>query len=298
MNAFAEEAPVYDVDNYPPQFDGQAEVSGSAPKPPPSIIAPGAVPASPDQSYEPSVNTQSMTLDQRVSHLEGQINNALHGELATKVNDVQTQIQALRGQVEELSHQVQLLQAQQKATPAPSAAVLAPVDSDVDEPAPEAKSKSKSKTKAAAGLAASNTATAAVEADSQPNAAEEQKIYQTAYGLIKAKKYNEAAATLQKMLQKYPSGQFAANAHYWLGELYGLLGKNDQSVAEFSTVVKNYPESPKLADSQLKLGLIYSAQLKWSDAKSAFKKVITNYPGTSSARLASEQLKQIKQAGH
>ena len=60
--------------------------------------------------------------------------------------------------------------------------------------------------------------------------AEEQQIYQTAYNLIKAKKYNEAVTALQKMLQKYPSGQFASNAHYWLGELYGLMGKNDQAL--------------------------------------------------------------------
>ena len=44
--------------------------------------------------------------------------------------------------------------------------------------------------------------------------------------------------TLQKMLHKYPAGQFAANAHYWLGELYGLLNKNNQSADEFATVVK------------------------------------------------------------
>jgi tol-pal system protein YbgF len=100
------------------------------------------------------------------------------------------------------------------------------------------------------------------------------------------------------MLQKYPSGQFAANAHYWLGELYGLMGKNDQSISEFGNVVKNYPDSPKIADAQLKLGLIYAAQLKWPDARTSFKKVINHYPGTASAHLASEQLKQIKQAGH
>ena len=100
---------------------------------------------------------------------------------------------------------------------------------------------------------------AAADADSapktvaQPNVAEEQQIYQTAYDLIKAKKYNEAINALQKMLQKYPSGQFAANAHYWLGELFGLLGKNDQSASEFSSVVKNYPDSPKVSDAQLSL---------------------------------------------
>ena len=96
------------------------------------------------------------------------------------------------------------------------------------------------------------------------------------------------------MLKKYPSGQFAANAHYWLGELYGLMGKNDQAVTEFGAVVQNYPDSPRVSDAQLKVGLIYAAQFKWSDAKSSFKKVINRYPGTASARLAAEQLKQIK----
>lgn len=62
--------------------------------------------------------------------------------------------------------------------------------------------------------------------------------------------------------------------------------------------MKNYPDSPKVADAQLKLGLIYAAQFKWPDAKGAFKKVINHYPGTATARLAAEQLKQIKEAGH
>jgi TolA-binding protein len=76
------------------------------------------------------------------------------------------------------------------------------------------------------------------------------------------------------------------------------MNKNDQAITEFDNVVKNYPDSPKIADAQLKLGLLYAAQFKWPDAKTSFKKVIANYPGTSSARLASEQLKQIKQTGH
>ena len=76
------------------------------------------------------------------------------------------------------------------------------------------------------------------------------------------------------------------------------MGKNDESATEFSNVVSAYPNSPKVSDAQLKLGLIYAAQFKWAEAKAVFKKVISHYPKTASARLASEQLKQIKQAGH
>lgn len=306
-SVFADGAPVYDVDSYPPQFDGQQPVA----------VAPGAKPAAPEQFAEqqpsslPIESTQSLSTDQRLARLEQQLNNSLHSDVTAKVGDMQSELQALRGQLETLSHQVQELQDQQKkmysdldkrVNQKTSNAISADSDSDTagnipaDTIKPKAKP-SKVKTPVVTHAVTADKAPSSSTAD-QPNVAEEQQIYQSAYNFIKAKKYNEAASTLQNMLQKYPSGQFAANAHYWLGELYGLMGKNDLSLTEFETVVKNYPDSPKVADAQLKLGLIYAGLFKWPDAKSAFKKVINTYPGTSSARLASEQMKQIKLAGH
>ncbi len=75
-------------------------------------------------------------------------------------------------------------------------------------------------------------------------------------------------------------------------------GQNAQSATEFETVIKQYPDIPRVADATLKLGLIFAADQKWDQAKNTFKKIINRYPGTSSARLASQQLKQLKVAGH
>jgi tol-pal system protein YbgF len=339
--AFAEDAPVYDVDSYPPQFDGQSTSADASASPPTPALQPMAQPedapvpvpstaaAQPliaaDQPAVPNVpqqapvvqqqTLQSLPMDQRVARLEQQLNNATHGDSAAKVDEMQSQMQALRGQIDELNHQIQVLQTQQKTmyteldkrvsqkgastsvVPSPSSDE-ASAETDSNTPAGTIKPKAKSKTKTAKAAETKPAQAATTTASAQPNTAEEQEIYQTAYSQIKAKKYSDAAATLQSMLQKYPSGQFAANAHYWLGELYGLMNKNEQAITEFDNVVKNYPDSPKIADAQLKLGLLYAAQFKWPDAKTSFKKVIANYPGTSSARLASEQLKQIKQTGH
>lgn len=302
FTAFADDAPVYDVDNYPPQFDSE-----------PVAANPTAPEPRSEETSSSSSSSSGMTQDQRVKRLEQQIKNLTRNDSSAKLDSAQAEIQTLRGQVEELTHQLQQAQNQQrlmyteldkrlsqqtsaekKATPA-----LSPTDDDQVTPK-KATAATNSSATARTASAKKETATPATPAkavatNDQPNVAEEQQIYQTAYDLIKAKKYNEAVNTLQKMLQKYPSGQFAANAHYWLGELYGLLNKNDQSADEFAKVVKNYPDSPKLADAQLKLGLIYAAQFKWAEAKSAFKKVVSAYPGTASARLASEQLKQLKQ---
>lgn len=291
---FAESAPVYDVDAMPQQFETSASDQQDLPPPPPPGQEGGA--------FAPVLSKG--TVEQRMQRMEQQINNMQSGDNAARLDALQEQIQTLRGQVEQVTHDLQQMQAQQKSmyndldkrlsekTINKPVKPVEPVAQEGDSPGltPSGKTNRSSSPIAKAETKPVTT--------NQPNVAEEQQIYQTAYNFIKAKKYDEAVTALQGMLKKYPSGQFAANAHYWLGELYGLMNKHDLALAEFSTVIKTYPDSPRMSDAQLKVGLIYASQSQWSDAKSSFKTVINRYPGTASARLASEQLKQIKQAGH
>lgn len=305
MPVFAEAAPVYDADDIQQQLDPAVEPEQDLPPPPPpgqeTMFVPRSNANSPAGVTNPSAG---MSLDQRIRRVEQQVNTIQSSNASARVESLQSEVQSLRGQVEQLTHQIQQLQSQQKTlysdldkrlaqnkTPdiaAPSPAP-APVTKMVDK-AVEMKTE-KEIAKAAAVSQSS-------DASEQPNVAEEQQIYQSAYNLIKEKKYPDAVKVLQDMLQKYPSGQFASNAHYWLGELYGLMGKNDDALSEFSIVAQRYPDSPRVSDAQLKIGLLYATQTKWSEARAAFKKVINRYPGTASSRLASEQLKQIKEAGH
>ncbi|MCE3238666.1 MAG: bamD 2 [Gammaproteobacteria bacterium] len=277
----AYDAPVYDVDNFPPPIDNPQRPKNASPE----------TDTGSSSSFKPSESkeeVQALTEDQRITRLEQQIKNQVQSISNSKIETMRTEIQSLRAQVEELSHQLQQMQNQQRS-----------MYTDLDKRLTDKSTKEKPLPIAEAVATPKNSEKLSIKPDKdtheQPNIAEEQKIYQTAYDFIKVKKYNEAVATLQKMLQKYPEGQFAANAHYWLGELYGLLNKNDQAANEFTSVIKNYPASSKVPDAELKLGLIYAAQFRWTDAKATFKKVVTHYPGTASARLASEQLKQLKQ---
>lgn len=332
MTAFAEDAPVYDVDNYPPQFDGQADAGMPA--------SPHAsMPSVPSQG-SPVISTDvgsSLTMDQRMSRMEQQMMNLQHSDSSSKLGSLQHEVQSLRGQVEELTHQLQQMQSQQrsmysdldkrmsKQAAIPPAAATSTEDAPVttpktlpkktsstkkakavlttdsipagDEPAAEDKPVVPSKP----AVTAAATAPAAVTGKTELSPGSEQEelqMYQSAYDLIKDSKFDQAIAVLQKMLTKYPAGQSAANAHYWLGELYGLQKKRELAAVEFSTVVTRYPDSPKVSDAEVKLGMIYAAQFKWPEAKSTFKKVINHYPGTTSARLAAQQLKEIKSGGH
>lgn len=297
--SYAESAPVYDADNMQQQFEAEPSYQDLPPPPPPGQ----------EGAYVPNQPAPAAGgVDQRLRRMEQQINNMQNGDTSPRIDSLQQQVQSLRGQVEQLTHQLQQLQEQVKTqyadidkrlsqhgavkSAAPTAAMTQP---DADSAAKPAR---KPVVKTPAANAPQQTADNAASADNQPNVAEEQQIYQTAYNLIKAKRYDDAVNTLQGMLKKYPSGQFASNAHYWLGELYGLMGKNDQALTEFNTVLRSYPDSPRVSDAQLKVGLIFAAQSKWADAKAAFKKVINRYPGSASARVATEHLKEIKSAGN
>jgi tol-pal system protein YbgF len=323
----AESAPVFDADAFEAGTDQQAQdlpmppppgdeaqaaqtfvpangsgavTSGVSANPAPvptNSLPPAADPSAPASGV--SVSTANMSPEQRVRRLEQQLSNLQNSQSAKQVEALQAEVQNLRGQVEVLNHQLTKVQTQQKSLTSEAGAKAEPAPSVLDNsdtPTPVAKKVAAKKAAVSGEPVVAKSAEAAI-AD-QPNVAEEQKIYQTAYDLIKAKKYNEAVTALQDMLKKYPTGQFASNAHYWLGELYGLMGKNDNALSEFTTVIAKFPGSPRVSDAELKVGLILAAQSKWADAKKAFKKVINTYPGTASSRLASEQLKMIKQAGN
>lgn len=278
--------------------------------------APEAMQSTPNLPGPQFAYNRSQGLGKRVARMEQIINNMQQTDSPGRVDTLQNEIQSLRGEVEQLTHQLQQMQDQQRQLIADlekrfsspgSVRSLKSGNPALAAAVPNASlngSQSKVPEKLARKIATpsdtnkSNLTKSVQPATPQPNIAEEQQIYQSAYNLIKDKKYNDAVAILQKMLQKYPLGQFASNAHYWLGELYNLLGKNEQALNEFGTVLQSYADSPRVSDAQLKIGLIYASQLKWNDAKSSFKKVINHYPGTASSRLAAEQLKQIRLAGH
>jgi tol-pal system protein YbgF len=316
---FSEQAPVYDVESLP-QFESSSNDSSFEQPPPPPPPPASATGQGDVFVFDSTQNSQphgsrpgsSLSTPQRLNRLEQQIENMQNNNATSRVESLQNEIQALRSQVEQLNRQVQQLQTQQKTLYSDLDARLSKQASMTANNAASSLDKTKETaavkqvaplpgkplTKPVGNETKTESTTVATKSVSQPNVAEEQEIYQTAYSLIKQKKYAEAVIALQKMLNKYPSGQFAANAHYWLGELNGLMGKNDLALKEFNAVVETFPDSPRVSDAQLKVGLIYAAQFKWTEAKTSFKKIINRYPGTASARLASEQLKQIKQAGH
>jgi tol-pal system protein YbgF len=134
----------------------------------------------------------------------------------------------------------------------------------------------------------------------------EKETYENSYKYVTERKYPAALQAFKEYLAQYPNGTYAANAHYWIGEVYAAqwqANRNNQelinnALASFKTVVKDFPKHQKAQDALLKLGIV-EADLQHVDAARGYlSKVIQQYPNTSSARIAQNKLNQLAQIGH
>jgi len=75
--------------------------------------------------------------------------------------------------------------------------------------------------------------------------------------LLKERDIEGAAIALKRHLETYPGSPFAANAYYWLGEIYLLQGDIELARQSFTNIVERHADHPKAMDSRFKLGKIY-----------------------------------------
>jgi len=132
----------------------------------------------------------------------------------------------------------------------------------------------------------------------QPVRAGEREAYDNGLAVLREGRYAEAAQAFNRFLVNYPGSSYADNASYWLGETYYVTRDFDQALATFNGLVVQYPNSPKAADSRLKTGYIYYEKKDWKQARQSLQAVVSEYPGSTAARLAGDRLKKMKAEGH
>jgi tol-pal system protein YbgF len=241
-----------------------------------------------------------LSLADRVSKLEAQAANnssqQTQVEMLQRIQDLQAEVQQLRGDSEkqsmeveqlkkrvreqylELDGRVQNLSGGRPTTPAgnlPSAS-----DTPVNEPVPPTTSEP-----------VANTATPAVAG------ANERADYDVAFGALKRGQYAEASKLFEGFLQKYPSGAFADSASYWLGESYYVTQRYQQALKTFQGALARFPQSKKAPDSLLKVGYCHYQLGDTAKASSTLKSVIERYPDQPVAKLAEGRLRALQLDG-
>lgn len=122
----------------------------------------------------------------------------------------------------------------------------------------------------------------------------ESDAYDNAVNLIlRDKQYDQAIPAFQSFIETYPNSTYAANAHYWLGQLLFNKQEWQQAAEQFEILVGSYPDSSKRADALFKLGVVEQKRQNIARAKQLFAQVISEYPDSSSRKLADTRLKTI-----
>ena len=98
---------------------------------------------------------------------------------------------------------------------------------------------------------------------------------------------------MQNFVADYPAGEYTANAHYWLGELYLQNKEYDLSLQQFDRVLTQFPSSIKYADSLLKMGYALAAMGKNTEAQQRLQSVISQYPDTKVSELARTKMASL-----
>lgn len=114
--------------------------------------------------------------------------------------------------------------------------------------------------------------------------------YRSAYGMVRSQQFSEAVTAFRQFLVDFPDGKYAANAHYWLGELYLVIVPPDDESArrEFNLLLERYPDNIKIPDALYKLGKIYYDRGNRDRAREYLDRVVNEFgdSGSSAVKLA------------
>lgn len=246
------------------------------------------------------------TLDERVAKLEKKLSGQVLMDLNSQIERLQRELAKTRGQLEEVNHKLESLKNQQQAmytdldqrirqgggVPPATSPDGAAADAQ-DAVADDAGSGGDTRTASATPTPAPTSRPVAPPPASDGAARE--AAYQKAFGTLKDGRYAEAIKEFKSFTARYPSGDYADNGQYWLGEAYYVNRDFPSAKDAFQKLIKSFPQSAKVSDAALKLAYIESDTGQAATAKQMLNDVIKRYPGSSAAKQAEKRLQKLQQ---
>ena len=223
--------------------------------------------------------TNSVSLSEQLSNLERKLDQRNRAQITMQrqLNELQNEVDEIRGVTELHNHKLeQILERQRELYQELDKRVTQAINTP----------------KTPAAIASNNPSLVPVieySADLTENEA-----YDHAVNLVlKEKQYDQAIEKFKAFNAKYPNSTYAANAHYWLGQLLFTKSELSQASKEFSIVVNQHPKSTKRSDALLKLGMVADKQGDKNRAKALYTQLVKEYPSTSAAQLATSRLDKL-----
>lgn len=203
-----------------------------------------------------------------------------NAELLLQVQQLQTEMQALREQLEQQGQVIRQLQKDSRDRYVDVDRRLLSMSSDIN-----ALQKNVSTT------APATTVDSAGDEPTATNVSGSAKdAYQEAYAFVRAKQFDQAIAAYQAFIKNHSDSALLPNAYYWLGELYMVKNLTQEAERVFNAVVEQYPKSRKTPDARYKLGLVYARYGQQDKAKKQMESIKTLHPDSTAAKLAEQYL--------
>ena len=244
---------------------------------------------------------QRVSLADRVSRLEQQAaNNQGNVDLLNQVTQLRSEVQALRAQLEELQQQNEQLKQSARNQYLDLDGRITQLEGRASSPGlttrPATAAAVPARPAASTPPAASGDRAPAVYGDAGRLAqgADERSAYNAAFDVLKAGNYVESARLFQQFLDAYPSGSYAPNALYWLGESYYVTQNYALAQQQFQTLLDRYPTHDKAPGALLKVGLAQYGLRQMDAAEATLSQVAQRYPGSDAARTAEDRLRAIQ----
>ena len=123
----------------------------------------------------------------------------------------------------------------------------------------------------------------------------EKERFQLAYDALRNGRNDQAIKLFESQLSDYPVGELADTSQYWLGEAYKMNRDFDKSRVSFNKLVNQYPNSAKVPDALFKLGEIEFDAHNYPKAREYLSRVASTYPASTAAHLAAKKLALLPQ---
>lgn len=187
-------------------------------------------------------------------------------QLATQVEQLQRQIELMRGQIETLSKQLADSQQAQRNL-----------------------SQDLSEQQQRGGLPGAPDAAGLLGASG-----EEQAAYDQAIDLFRNGAYKESAAALGQFVQRYPQSTYAPTAQFYWGSSLYAAKEYKSAIGQLQTMVKNWPDSQRAPDALL---VIAGSQIELNDlsgARATLQRIISQYANSQAAATARDRLSLLQ----
>ena len=204
-------------------------------------------------------------------------------EFYFQLQTLQQEVQTLRGIVEEQSYQLKKLKQQRLddyldldrrvsglTQAASNGSIVKPLSSRPSEPV--------------ISIPAQNTVV-------QGEAENELALYRAGIdAVLKQRDYDKGIESFDAYLRDFPTGVYAANAKYWLGQVYLQRDDLDNAHQWFDVLVREHPSHQKTPEAKFKLAKVLFLQGDLDEAKKQLTAVVSS--GSSAAKLAQDFLEK------